>query len=131
MTSARRAAARVNAFLPTYYVALQRTIESKIEHDRAFEQAQRLADELVQVSQGTLKRYNESWEDCKVLLHETDKCPASTWSLKCARRMFASPATQATCRMTLPGCLWCGCRTTTAGTANINGWQANRKQNAG
>ncbi len=71
MTSARRAAAPVNAFLPTYYAVLQRTVERKMEHDRAFEQAQRLADELMRVSQCTLKRYNESWEDCKVVLHDT------------------------------------------------------------
>ena len=82
MTSARRAAARVNAFLPTYYAALQRTVERKMEHDRAFEQAQRLADELVQVSQGTLKRYNESWEDCKVVLHDTGQVPGVNLELE-------------------------------------------------
>ena len=62
--------------------ALQCTIERKMEHSRAFEQAQRLAGELVQVSQGTLKRYNESWEDCKVVLHDADQVPGVNLELE-------------------------------------------------
>jgi hypothetical protein len=65
-TSARRAAARVNAMLPDYYAALERVMERYRRHEQDLATARRNAGAIVKASNGVLEVIGEKYDRGRV-----------------------------------------------------------------
>jgi len=65
-TNARRATARVNAMLPTYYATLERVIERYRKHEEELVTARRNAEAIVKASDGVFQVIGEKYDRGRV-----------------------------------------------------------------